>query len=329
MSSPVIDVHTHSWSKVWLELVRRHGAPRLTVKEVLGGRQAIHQDGAPFNTLLPEFFDFDARIKAMNRHGVDICIISLAAPSVYWGTEEVSLKAAQIMNDEYAQAQQAYPDRIRWYASLPWQFPDKAIPELARAVEQGASGVLVLANIADKSLTDPLFAPIWEAIDARSLPVLVHPTTPPAVAHLDMARYQLVVPIGFMFDTTLALGRMIFDGFFERYRKLKIIGAHAGGALPFLISRFDRCYDMIGPARETISVPPSSFMDRLYLDAVVFTPEALAMAVNVVGEGNVMYGSDYPHNIGDMPGCLARVDALPGAQKDKVRGRNAERIFNL
>ena len=123
--------------------------------------------------------------------------------------------------------------------------------------------------------------------------------------------------------------RVSRDGFFERYRKLKIIGAHAGGALPFLISRFDRCYDMIGPARETISVPPSSFMDRLYLDAVVFTPEALAMAVNVVGEGNVMYGSDYPHNIGDMPGCLARVDALPGAQKDKVRGRNAERIFNL
>jgi aminocarboxymuconate-semialdehyde decarboxylase len=43
----------------------------------------------------------------------------------------------------------------------------------------------------------------------------------------------------------------------------------------------------------------------------------------------VLYGSDYPHTIGDMPGCLARVDALPGATRDKVRGGNAQRIFGL
>jgi aminocarboxymuconate-semialdehyde decarboxylase len=42
-----------------------------------------------------------------------------------------------------------------------------------------------------------------------------------------------------------------------------------------------------------------------------------------------MYGSDYPHTIGDMPGCLARVNALPDAMRDKVRGRNAQRIFGF
>ena len=55
-------------------------------------------------------------------------------------------------------------------------------------------------------------------------------------------------------------------------------------------------------------------MPRIYADAVVFSPEALDLCVNVFGADNVMYGSDYPHTIGDMPGCLARVNGLPEAQ---------------
>jgi hypothetical protein len=30
-----------------------------------------------------------------------------------------------------------------------------------------------------------------------------------------------------------------------------------------------------------------------------------------------------------MAGCLARVDALPAAQRDAVRGANAKRLFGL
>ena len=83
------------------------------------------------------------------------------------------------MNDDMAAARTAHPDRLRWFASLPWQYPELALPELERAVKAGASGVMVLANIGGQPLTDPAFAPIWAAIDAKALPVLVHPTAPP------------------------------------------------------------------------------------------------------------------------------------------------------
>jgi hypothetical protein len=43
----------------------------------------------------------------------------------------------------------------------------------------------------------------------------------------------------------------------------------------------------------------------------------------------VMCGSDTRHNIGDMKACLGRVDTLPDRVRDKVRGRNAARIFKL
>jgi hypothetical protein len=32
---------------------------------------------------------------------------------------------------------------------------------------------------------------------------------------------------------------------------------------------------------------------------------------------------------GDMPGCLARVNALPVDQRDAIRGENARRLFGI
>jgi aminocarboxymuconate-semialdehyde decarboxylase len=144
-----------------------------------------------------------------------------------------------------------------------------------------------------------------------------------------MAEYQLSAPIGFTFDTSLAVSRMILSGFFDRYTKLKIIAAHGGGALPFLVGRLDICWDNIPAARAKTAERPSNYMRQIYADSVVFRQDALNMAVSVFGTDNLMYGSDYPHNIGDMKGCLARVDALPDRVRAKVRGRNAERIFRL
>ena len=329
MASPVIDVHTHCLTDAWFSLLQQHGGPRYTVKEVTGGLRAIHLDGAPFMTPVPAMFDYDLRLRTMNECGVDVCVLSLTCPNCYWGGPEVSLQAARIMNDDTAAAQVAHPSRLRWFASLPWQYPELAIGELERARVAGASGVMVLANVGGVPLTDPSFAKIWEAIDARSLPVLVHPTAPPGVAEMDMSRFQLTASIGFTFDTSLAVARMIYDGFFDRYQNLRIIASHGGGALPYLISRMDQCYDNIPACREKIAHRPSEYVSKISADAVVFAPEVLALCLQVFGADNVHYGSDYPHTIGDMPGCLARVNALPDAVRDKVRGRNSERIFGL
>jgi aminocarboxymuconate-semialdehyde decarboxylase len=329
MRSPVIDVHTHMLNNEWLALLEEHGGPHYTLKEVPGGLRAIHLDGAPFMTPVPAMFDYDLRVKNMSKARVDIAVVSLTCPNVYWGDVEVSLAAARIMNDDMHAAQRVYPDRIRWFCSLPWQHPEAALIELKRALAAGASGVMVLANIAGKSLTDPHFEPVWRAIDAAALPVLVHPTAPPGVSEMAMQEFQLTAAIGFTFDTSLAMARCIYDGFFDRYSNLKLIAAHGGGALPYLIGRLDICWDNIPAASAKTTERPSNYARRICADTVVFRQDALQMAVSVFGTDNVLYGSDYPHNIGDMTGCLARVDALPGDVRDKVRGGNARRIFGF
>jgi aminocarboxymuconate-semialdehyde decarboxylase len=76
--------------------------------------------------------------------------------------------------------------------------------------------------------------------------------------------------------------------------------------------------------------PPSEYLRHIYYDAVLYTPAALALCIEVAGsDERVLYGSDYPHNIGDMSGCLARVDALSGASAKRIRGDNARRLLKL
>jgi aminocarboxymuconate-semialdehyde decarboxylase len=325
----VIDVHTHMLNDAFLALLRKNGGG-YKVKKVVGGQTGIFKDGAPFMTLMPGMFDYDLRIKAMDAAGVDVAIVTLTSPNVYWGSAKSSLEAAKLINDDMSARQKEHGGRIRFMASLPWQHPKLALAELKRVCDElSAVGVMVLANIDGLSLTDRKFAPIWKEIDKRGLPVLVHPTAPPGTAELDVMRYNLIASVGFMFDTSLAVARMIFDGFFDRYPNLKLIASHGGGALPYIAGRLDICFDNMPACREKISQKPSSYLKRIYYDSVVFQQESLQLAVKVGGTENVLYGSDYPHNIGDMKGCLARVDALPAAQRDAVRGGNAMRIFRL
>ena len=325
----VIDVHTHMLNEEFLQLLRKHGK-NYKVKKVVGGQTGVFKDGAPFMTLMPGMFDYDLRIQAMDAAGVDIAIVTLTSPNVYFGTAQTSLSAAKIVNDDMSARQKQYPQRIRFMCSLPWQHPKLALKELKRACEElGAVGVMVLANIDGKSLTEKAFAPIWKEIDKRGLPVLVHPTAPPGTAELDVMRYNLIASVGFMFDTSLAVSRMIFDGFFDRYPNLKLIASHGGGALPYIAGRLDICFDNMPACRERIAQKPSAYLKRIFYDSVVFQQSSLELALEVGGETQVLYGSDYPHNIGDMKGCLSRVDALPPAQRDAVRGGNAMRIFRL
>jgi aminocarboxymuconate-semialdehyde decarboxylase len=324
----VIDIHTHMIPPGWLDLLQQDGGG-YELKKTRAGQTAIHLAGAPFVTLMPEMFDYALRLAAMDAAGVDMAVLSLTGPNVFWGSRETSAKAARIANAAYAEAQKQYPDRIRWVASIPWEYPDDALAELARARVDGARGVAMLANIRGRDLIDPLFAPVWAEIDRLAWPVFVHPTIPLGGADMRLDEFSLATPVGFMVDTTLSFTRLILSGFLDRYPNLKLIAPHGGGTLPYLSGRFDRCYETIPACRAEIKDKPSAYLRRIFYDTVVYEPRALAMCVEVGGADNVLYGTDFPHNVGDMKGILAMVRDLPQDQAGKVAGENAKRIFGI
>ena len=324
----VIDVHTHMFTGRWLELLKKEGG-LYNIQTRPDGQQEIFRGDTP--VVIPQrgHFDYALRIRHMDEAGIGISIVSLTCPNVYWGNEDVSTRAARESNDTMAKAQARYPDRIRWLTSLPWEYPHAAREELARTLGNGAIGVMVLANVAGRSLTDPFFAPIWTEIDRRAMPVLVHPTDPPGVDMMDMTKYDLSWSVGFMFDTTLAITRMIFDGFFDQYPNLKIIASHGGGTLPYLVGRFEKGDEVEIPSRRRMQRKPTDYLRHIYYDSITYDLGALQYLVSVVGAEHVMFGTDWPHQVHDTKGAFANTARLPQSQTSAVRYGNAQRIFKL
>ena len=189
---------------------------------------------------------------------------------------------------------------------------------------------MVLANVDGKSLTDPAFAPIWAAIDARRCRCSCIRRRRRAWRQMDMTRFQLTASLGFTFDTTLAVARMIYDGFFDRYPRLKIIAAHGGGALPYLIARMDQCFDNIPACQEKIE----GAADRLPVAHLRRRGRVLARRARPVREDlrRRQRACTAPTIRTRSATCRAASPGStrsPAALRDKVRGRNAQRIFGF
>ncbi|HVV93677.1 MAG TPA: amidohydrolase family protein [Hyphomicrobiales bacterium] len=320
----VIDIHTHMFSDRWVELIREHGDENGS----LGPNLEMRYRGGSIGRVSPAMLDWDGRIRAMDKAGVDVAVISLTAPNVYWGGRAAGAAAARAVNQDFAAAERRHDGRIRWMASLPWQHAEDAVAELRQAQAEGAVGIVTLTNIAGTRPDDPRYEPIWREIEAMGLPVFIHPTRP--AAEVDFGEVPVLAnAVGFTFDTTLCFARMIFSGFLDRFPRLRMIACHGGGALPFLSQRFGRAFDAIPQAGANMKEEPAAYLRRLHYDAVVYDQPTLDFLIATVGAGQVLYGSDYPFMLGDMAGCLARVDALPAAARDQVRGENARRLFNL
>ncbi len=324
----LIDIHTHAYTHRWLEILQEQGGD-YHLKTRPDGQKEIFRGDTPVAIPQAGHFDYDLRIKVMDEAGIDISVVSLTCPNVYWGSEDVSCMAAQESNDSMAEAQAKYPDRIRWFTSLPWQYPDEAVEELERTVANGAAGVMVLANIDGRSLNDDFFAPIWQAIDDKALPVLLHPTDPPGAKVMGMGEFDLSWSVGFMFDTTLAITRMIFFGFFDKYPNLKMIASHGGATLPYLVGRFEKGDEVEIPSRRLMQRKPTDYLQHIYYDCITYDPRALEYLVSIVGSSQVMFGTDWPHQVFDIEGAINNTAALPENDCEAIRHLNAKRVFGF
>ena len=328
----LIDVHTHILSTAYTDLLEKHGAPRYGISRDSENSVIITRKGARFMTFTAPMFDPLIRLEVMDEVGVRMELLSYTCPNCYWAEGELGATVAKVMNDELADVCAKWPDRFKGLASIPLQNADLALRELERALDGlGMVGLIILANVNEVPLDDPRFEPVWQELNRRRVPTLIHPTAPPGVPEMGLGDYGLIPSIGFMFDTTLAISRMAMGGVFERNPDWPVIVSHGGATLPYLVGRLDQCFDHIPDARAQTSRRPSEYLKNLYYDTVTYDVKALKLAYDLAGPERLLYGSDYPHNIGDMPGCAARVTALdiPEEEKEMIRHSNATRLFGL
>jgi aminocarboxymuconate-semialdehyde decarboxylase len=193
----------------------------------------------------------------------------------------------------------------------------------------GFRGAMVFGNVNGTPLSDHRFEPLWVAADERGAVCYIHPTHPLGVE--GMTEYWLMPLVGFPFDTTLAAASLVFSGVVERFSRISWVLGHLGGAIPYLAERLDRGYRAFPACRASITQPPSEYLRRFYYDTVNFDPKALRLAIDFAGVGQILAGSDFPHQIGSLRLMLESIDALglPAEERERVLGGNAARLLGL
>lgn len=322
-----IDAHTHFQPAGFLRALLDAG--RYEVVPGVGDQLIVKERGARFLTIVPEMADPAERVAAMDADGIDVQVLTVSVPQVYFVRDLAAVELARECNDALADVVAQHPDRFRALASIPLTASaHDATEELVRCMDDLAMpGFLIGANIDGTPLDDPKLDDFYAEASRRGAVMHIHPMPPAGIETLD--RYALAPLVGYMFDTTQALARLIFSGFFERYPGIRVIGSHLGGALPFLMARLDAGYRSY-PDCQGIDEPPSTIARRLYLDTTNASPAAIALAAQVVGEDHLLFGSDYPHVVGDLANGVAAVQQVISPEHtNAVLGGTAAALFGL
>jgi len=166
-------------------------------------------------------------------------------------------------------------------------------------------------------------------VEELGLLIFLHPFGTSLVGR--MSDHYFPNTIGHPLDSALCVGQLIFDGYLERFPKLKVCIAHGGGYLPAYWGRLDHAFSHREDCRVNISKPPSEYLKKLYFDTVVFDPRELRHLIEIWGADHIMLGTDYPFDMAepDPVGFLGRVKGVSKAEMALVAGGNAARLLGL
>ena len=322
------DLHTHFYTQQYFDRIRELPS-EFSFDQSPTGQTIITFRGARFFGVTPAMTDVGQRIEDMDRVGIDVEVVSLSTPNVFFTDGEHQTEVARLINDAYAGLIAKHPTRFKGFASIPMDAPDAALTELHRAIgELQLNGVVLLSNIGGKPLTSPEYHPFFEEANRMGLCIFLHPMIP--LNSEPFREYVLGPIVGFPFDTTLAVARMCYSGMFEEFPNIRWIIGHLGGAVPYLMERMDTGFRDFAECREKIDKLPSVYLKQLYYDTVSFSPYTLKMVRDMVGADHMVMGSDYPHLLGSIDRAVTSIEGLQVTEQEKeqIFSGNALSILN-
>lgn len=334
----VIDPHAHIAPLSFIEDVRRGRFGRsISIEqgkkwELLVSRTTIlGQERVVPNPLPRESFDMALRLKDMKRTGVDMQILSVVPPMTYYALDAgLNTELSAALNDAMLQVCEEHPGRFRCMAQVPLQAPKAAAAELRRAVRCGHVGVQIGSNVAGTNLDDRALDPFWRAVSDTDVPVFIHPVDVMGVNDR-LKSYYLRNFIGNPLDTTIAAASLIFGGVLDRFPKMRILLAHTGGFTPWIMGRWRHGYGERQEPKVNDAVSPERYLKRFHFDTLIHDAQALQFAVDKLGKDRVVYGTDYPFDMG-WPGKARAVRGLADmdeAVQKRILGDTTRRLYRL
>jgi aminocarboxymuconate-semialdehyde decarboxylase len=192
--------------------------------------------------------------------------------------------------------------------------------------------VSIGGHVNGEDLSAPKYDPFWAKAAELGALVFMHPGGAENIVKpgaLD-GRGSLGNIIGNPLETTYFLSRLIFDGTLDKFPRLRVCAAHAGGYLPSYLGRTDVACDMRADAKCANARRPRTYFQReLFIDTMVFSDEGLRHLVAEVGAEQIMYGTDHPYNWPVTVDLVVNASYLSDAQKAAILGGNLARVLQI
>lgn len=237
-------------------------------------------------------------IEDMDKAGVELSVLSVTTPGVWFKDVARARRLARITNDFAAELRERHPARISQFAAIPLPDTEGSLREIEYGLDVLRSdGVAVFTNYGDKWLGDPAFAPVMDELNRRRVTLFVHPISADCCANIQPYLRDAMIEYGT--DTTRAIASWIFTGAGARWPHIKVIWSHAGGTMPFLIERFDRAARM----PDLAPMIPNGFRAEaakcFYDTAQSANDVSMSALRKVVPMSQIVFGTDFPFRTAD------------------------------
>jgi aminocarboxymuconate-semialdehyde decarboxylase len=326
-----IDIHTHILPKTWPDLRERYGYAgfiRLEHHKPCAARMMM--DDKFFREVQDNCWDPEVRKKECDQLHVDLQVLSTVPVMFsYWAKPEHTHDLSRILNDHIASVIHKYPQRFAGLGTLPMQDSDLAISELERCKDLGLLGVQIGTHVNDLNLDAPAIFSVLEAAQELNQCIFIHPWD--MMGSKEMPKYWLPWLVGMPAETSRAIASMIFGGVFERLPKLRVAFAHGGGSFPATIGRIEHGFT-VRPDLCAVdnNVNPREYLNKFYLDSLVHDKTMLKYIVSLMGDENIILGSDYPFPLGEAePGKLINEAGFSKRTREKLLSGNALRWLGV
>lgn len=246
-----VDAFTHIYTPEYLQTLRK-SCPGIELSTDGAGRTVIldRLSGEITNFLFENsaFVGLKERLDMMDRLKIDAQVLTAAQPTIDPHLLHVSsdrtIELARIINDSMAKMIQGFEDRFIPIAEIPALEIHEALVEIERAVRDlGMKGIQLNTTIGGRPLDSPEFRPLFAKVSTLNIPILIHPCN---VAQSQRRSYEtqygLHRILGWPFETSLAVARLVFGGILSEYPSLRIITHHTGGMIPFFANRIASFY---------------------------------------------------------------------------------------
>lgn len=267
------------------------------------GERLAFKSRGNYDDARPGGWDPVERLKDQELDGVDGEVLHTTLGFRLFWLEDPDLQRAcfQVYNDWLAEYCRHKPERLVGLALISLADVKPGIQELERCKELGLKGAMIWNSAPDdRPYSSDEYDPFWKAAQELEMPVSFHALTGHHESRIPLSSVFFIVSTYHEIERTLAT--IILSGVLERHPRLKLVSVESqAGWIPYCLQRLNRAAKSGRDNYPThLNLKPSEYFHRQVYATYIDDPVAIS-TLELIGEDNLLWSSDYPHNASTWP----------------------------